>query len=249
MEAESRSLISPATLQKMKNARYKILQVLYKLRISEGMTAELGYDGFCEKHEMDETICSRNFDFLQEIDFIKDVSSNSFKSTEEGLKQFEILQKKKYFVDKFEEISKLKPSPRGKALQKLLAEVISFAECPTQEGVRHSHEEIDIAVEYNKNFYLVECKWQKKKTDAPTVRELFGKISNRAEVKGILASISEFTNKNGAVDQVIDYSNQKYILLFGKEDIYQIINKPESFKSLIDEKYKKLMWKKEVIWK
>ena len=249
MEAESRDLISPETLQKMRNPRYAILQALYELRIIKGIHADLGYNEFCEKHEIDEIICSRNFDFLREIDFIEDVSNSSFKITELGLEKFEDLKKQKHFQDAFEKLSKLvemTPQQRGKKLEFLLAEIIEFAGW-NQKEIKTSYEQIDIVIHKNREFYLIECKWEKNPSEAEVVDKLFGKLSRRAGTNGIIMSMSGFSK--GSVDCVKDFTNQKLILLFGKKDIEQIVSNPNSFEELFNEKYKELVMRRNVIWK
>ncbi len=53
----------------------------------------------------------------------------------------------------------------------------------------------------------------------------------------------------GSVDCVKDSTNQKLILLFGKEDVKQIISNPNSFEELFNEKHKELVVRRKVIWK
>jgi hypothetical protein len=48
--------------------------------------------------------------------------------------------------------------------------------------------------------------------------------------------MSGFTK--GCIECVRDFTNQKLILLFGKEDIEKIIAYPSSFESILNEKYK-----------
>jgi Restriction endonuclease len=248
IEVESRDFISPETLQKMKNVRYKILQALYELCIAEGIHADLGYDEFYKKSEIDEIDCSRNFDFLREMKLVTDDSSNSFKITEEGLKQFEILQKHKFFKDEFEKLSKLvemTPQQRGKKLEFLLAEIIEFAGW-NQKEIKTSYEQIDIVIHKNREFYLIECKWEKTPSEAEVVDKLFGKLSRRAGTNGIIMSMAGFSK--GSVDCVKDFTNQKLILLFGKKDIEQIVSNPNSFEELFNNKYKELVMRREVNW-
>jgi hypothetical protein len=45
------------------------------------------------------------------------------------------------------------------------------------------------------------------------------------------------------------FTNQKLILLFGKEDMKEIIKNPNSFDTLLNEKQKELVMRRSVIWK
>jgi hypothetical protein len=78
--------------------------------------------------------------------------------------------------------------------------------------VRTSNEEIDIIISKEREYYLLECKWENKRIGARVIREVFGKLGNRADVRGIVISMSGFTK--GAVEQVEKYANRKLTLIW-----------------------------------
>ena len=146
--------------------------------------------------------------------------------------------------EEFERISNMLPQPRGRALQKLLARIIGHHGWGQDEGVRTSNEEMDVIVFREREYYLLESKWEKDPIEADVIRELFGKLGNRIDVRGIVVSMSGFTG--GAVKQVEDYTGQRIILLFGASGTKAMIYGQATFNELLNEKYKELITKRKV---
>lgn len=76
---------------------------------------------------------------------------------------------------------------------------------------------MDVLFYREREYYLVECKWEKDPIEAPIVRELSGKLANRWDVRGVIASMSGFSI--GAVIQAQEYAGKHIILFFGPADI------------------------------
>jgi hypothetical protein len=112
----------------------------------------------------------------------------------------------------------------------------------TDEGVRTSHEEMEVIVWREREYYLLECKWEKDTIEAGVVRELFGKLGNRVGVNGIVMSMSGFAK--GAAEQTEDYAGQRVILLFGEEGIKGLVYGQKRFTDLLDIKYRQLATKR-----
>jgi restriction endonuclease Mrr len=133
----------------------------------------------------------------------------------------------------------MRPQQRGREFQKLFARIVGLSGWSYEEGVRTSHEEIDLIVHKNRDYYLIECKWEKEPIEGPVVRELYGKLGNRTDIRGVLVSMSGFTS--GAVKQVQDFANANLILLFGQEDVNALISGKSSFEDFIGEKHHQLV--------
>ena len=104
-----------------------------------------------------------------------------------------------------------------------------------------------VIVYLEREYYLIECKWEKLPVEAHVVRELYGKLANSVDVKGIMVSMSGFTS--GADKQVADYAGQKVILLFGPDDIRSIADTSRGFEDLLNMKYDALITSRKGIWK
>ena len=150
-------------------------------------------------------------------------------------------------VDMFEEISKMKPQPRGVRLQDLVAEIAEHQGWNKEVSVKTSNEEIDVIIYQGRDFFLIECKWEKNPIEAKDIRDFYAKLAKRDGVKGIFISMSGFTA--GAEEVVLDFMGDRTVLFFGLEDIRSLIYENVSLEDLINEKYKQLVTKKKVLYK
>jgi len=148
-------------------------------------------------------------------------------------------------AESFERISRMEPQPRGNAFQRLFAEIAQRHGWSQQVSVRTSHEEMDVIINREREIYLVECKWEREPIQARIVRELHGKLSSRADVRGIIVSMSGFSQ--GAIRQVEDYAGDRAILLFGPEDVRSMVFNQVAFDELLNEKHAALMMQRKAI--
>lgn len=116
----------------------------------------------------------------------------------------------------------------------------------TEGRVRTSNEEMDVIISREREFYLLECKWEKEPVESNVLRELFGKLSNRFDVRGIVLSMSGFTR--GSEKQAHDYVGQRVILLFGPKDTESLIDGQTAFDDLLNVKYNQLISRKMVLY-
>lgn len=187
-----------------------------------------------------------NLRALSDLGFTEYAGMNSAKITYSGLDEIADWHKRRGFASEFEQISQMGPQPRGRALQKLLARVVEESGWLQEEGARTSHEEMDVVLHRDREYYLAECKWEKEPIEAAVVRELFGKLGNRIGVQGLIMSMSGFSS--GCVQQAEDYAGAKVILLFGPTDIQAVVRASESFDSLLNHKYRELITRREAVW-
>lgn len=187
-----------------------------------------------------------NLSFLTDADYVKDTSSSSFRITHKGVDAVQKWRQQKALGEEFDRIKELAPRPRGRALQKLLTKAIGQSGWSQEEGVRTSHEEMDVIIHRGREYYLVESEWVNDPVEASVVRELKGNLDNRVDVRGSVVSMSGFTA--GAVQQAADYAGQRVILLFGPEDMRALVDQEISFEKLLDEKYKALVTRRQIVW-
>jgi uncharacterized protein (DUF2132 family) len=233
-------------LNRYQHIRYETLNSISKVYEIEGSLGQKCFKELIKENNFNEPESWANFRFMSELGLINGLSC-CYQSTPEGLELFSVWEKEKFIKDKFNEISNLKPQPRGKELEKLTARIAEFSGWKQEENVMTSYEQIDVVIHQNLVFYLIECKWEKDKIEAGDIDKLFGKLSRRAGTNGILISMSGFSK--GCVEAVKAFTNQKLILLFGKEDMKEIIKNPNSFDTLLNEKQKELVMRRSVIWK
>lgn len=236
--------ISPREMTKEnQNIRTVVLDQLAKVYEKGGSFADAYFESMSRDLNIDVNLLVNNVQILEDLGYVESVAS-SYKITYTGLDAVKEWRQRSTFAEEFEQVSAQKPQPRGRSLQKLLAKVIEKDEWSQEEGIRTSNEEMDVIVFKEREYYLIECKWEKAPIEADVVRELFGKLSNRIGVQGIIVSMSGFTE--GAIKQAIDYASQRVILFFGPDDVHSLIYVKSSFNELLNEKYQKLITKKKI---
>lgn len=245
--AEERGAPPAEEVERHQMARTEILAHLADLYDREGVSAEFHHSEICDASGLGMEIVLLNLSFLTDVGYVVDTSSCSYRITHPGLEAVRKWRQRKALGEELERIEALAPQPRGRALQKLLAKAIEQFGWLQEEGVRTSHEEMDVIIYRDREYYLVECKWVADPVEAAVVRELKGKLDNRVDVRGIVLSMSGFSA--GAVEQVAEYAGQRVILLFGPEDVRALCSQESSFDELLNEKYKALVTRKQVVWR
>lgn len=220
-------------------ARTLLLNELYTIYEEGDSLASGDYETLASSAELDTNIAMRNLMLLEKLGYVKWEGGGFCRITHHGIDAVLDWKKKETLVSKFEEISELRPQTRGRELQRLFAQLLDNQGWYQEEGARTSHEEMDVIFSKEREYYLAECKWEKTPIEAAVVRELYGKLGNRVDVRGLLMSMSGFSS--GTTQQVEDYIGQKIILLFGPEDVRSMFYGTTSFDSLLNEKYKSLV--------
>lgn len=242
--AENEGIPPEENVRENQHIRTIVLDQLAKVYEKDGSFADTYIETMSHDLGVDINLLVNNLQILEDLDYVETVSMGSFKITYTGLESVKVWRQRSALVEEFELLSELKPQPRGRSLQKLLAKVIETDGWSQEEGVRTSNEEMDVIVYKEREYYLVECKWEKDPIEADVVRELFGKLSNRIGVQGIIVSMSGFTE--GAIKQAIDYASQRVVLFLGSDDARSLINAKLSFDEQLNEKYQKLIAKKKI---
>ena len=246
VKAEEQNIVAGELKNDNQHIRTRVLARLAKVYETHGEYADDYIDTMAQEFAVDIYALANNLQVLEDLSYIETVAMGSYKITLRGLEAVNEWRKTTGFANEYERISTLAPQPRGRALQKLLAKVIEKFGWSQEEGARTSHEEMDVVIHKARDYFLIESKWEKDPIEAPIVRELYGKLSNRDGVQGIIVSMSGFSS--GAVEQAQDYAGSRKILFFGKEDIEQVIYQRVSFDALLDEKYQQLITRRKIMY-
>lgn len=192
-------------------------------------------------------VLANNMLVLSDLGYVEPTTIGFYGITYQGLEAVDDWRQRKGRAEEFEAITEMSPQPRGLAFQKLFAKLVETSGWRQEESARTSHEEMDVILHKEREYYLVECKWEKDRVGASVIRELHGKLSNRVGVQGIVVSISGFTS--GAVKQVEEYANSRVILLFGPEDVRSLIHANSPFEDLLNAKYQQLITRRKAVFK
>lgn len=244
--AEEHNLAPEQLAKENQRLRTQALDNLGQLYEEKGRLAVSHYSGLADEVGADEKVLTYNLLLLKDTGYVDQIANGTFRITHQGIDAVADWRKRRSLADEYEGLSNLKPQPRGRALQKLFANVVERQGWSQQEGVRTSHEEMDVILFREREYYLVECKWEKNRIEAPVIRELYGKLSNRVDVRGIVVSMSGFTE--GSVVQAEDYAGQRVVLLFGPNDVRALVYEQTTFSNLLNEKYRKLITQRKITY-
>ena len=171
------------------NARTQALARLAVAYEEGGAMADVHYEPMCGEVGMAPGVFIANMKVLEDLGYIEATTIGCFKITYVGLDAVREWNAQNQIAMEFERLESLMPQARGVAFQKLFALILESSEWHTDEGVRTSHEELDAVFSRGREFYLVECKWEKDPIEAEVVRGVFAKLENRAGVAGIIVSM------------------------------------------------------------
>lgn len=193
-----------------------------------------------------EVVIVKNLQLLEDLYYVESKASGFYAINFSGLDLLRDLTRRETLTAEFEAAAQLEPAIRGRKFQDLFARLLSESGWQAEKTVTTSNEEIDVVLSKRREYFLVECKWEKDPIEASVVRELFGKVSNRTGVNAILASMSGFSG--GAVDQARDHSTRKITLLFGPRDIRMLFSHESSLDELLDAKYRAIVTRRKVTY-
>jgi hypothetical protein len=245
--AEGSGIVEADVAQTNQEARTQILDYLAQAHEAERYHHGRFYEQIATDIGLDLSIVRPNLLLLTDYRFIQAPGGGVFRISDKGLDAVAEWRRKKAIVQEFDDLSNMKPQARGRTFQKLLARQLGQEGWYQEEGARTSNEEIDIILHKDNSYYLIECKWEKKPIETKVIRDLFGKLSHRTEVKGIVVSMSGFTA--GALEAAHDFRGQATLLLFGPEDIRSVFSFESTFTSLLEHKLKEFVIRRKVVFK
>lgn len=163
VEAERRGIVSEELARKNKEVRALILTSLTDAYNKQGPHASVHYEQIARSYQLTHNTVLSNLDVLEnEYYYVeKDSALGRYKLTYHGLAFSEKCQQLKATIERFEKLTQMAPQPRGRAFQKFFAELLAKNGWDQAEGVRTSHEEMDIIISRDREYYLIECKWEK----------------------------------------------------------------------------------------
>ena len=246
ISAEERGIVPEAQVKVSRELRTRLLALLGEVFDHQGHLASKHIEELASETAGDSYFVLHNLQLLTDLGYVETPLNGSFKLTRSGLEAVAQWRQQSALAQELEDISHLQPHPRGRALQRLFAKAVAQEGWSPVEGARTAHEEMDVIVSRGREYYLVECKWERNPIGAAVVRELYGKLGNRVGVWGILASMSGFTR--GTPKQVEDFAGEKVILLFGPEDVHALIYRRTSFEQLLDGKYGELAIRRKAVF-
>lgn len=124
---------------------------------------------------------------------------------------------------------------RGYALEKILQELAKLSALESTEPFRINGEQIDGAIKYDGEHYLVEAKWQDKAASNEAVYQFAGKIEGKMYGRGVFVSINGYSDY--VVSSLVAGKAIKTIFVDGG-DLIVVLEGMISFSEMLDRKIK-----------
>jgi len=126
-------------------------------------------------------------------------------------------------------------SKRGYKLEVVLQELSKLSQLEVTEPFRVIGEQIDGAVKYDGEHYIIEAKWQDKESSNEAVYQFVGKIEGKMYGRGLFVSINGFSAN--VIQSLVTGKAIKTIFIDGS-DIMMVLEKHINFSQMIDKKVK-----------
>jgi restriction endonuclease Mrr len=124
---------------------------------------------------------------------------------------------------------------RGYKLEKILLELGRLSQLEVTEPFRVIGEQIDGAVKYDGEHYLIEAKWQDQTASNEPVYQFVGKVEGKMYGRGIFVSVHGFSDN--VVRSILSGKAIKTVFIDG-EDLIYVLEENLSFSQLLDVKVK-----------
>lgn len=124
---------------------------------------------------------------------------------------------------------------RGYALEAILTGLGKLSALEVTEAFRVSGEQIDGAVKYDGEHYLIEAKWQEAAASNEAVYQFVGKIEGKMYGRGLFFSVQGFS---APVVQAIAKGKALKTIFVDGEDLILVLEGQLTFRALIDRKVK-----------
>jgi hypothetical protein len=182
---------------------------------------------------------TRKINHLRQLQEIRDAKIKADRERQEKLRrtqqeaQKNIVELKKTFLDLHG--GKMPIQKRGYELEKILLELGRLSQLEVTEPFRVVGEQIDGAVKYDGEHYLIEAKWQDQAASNEPVYQFVGKVEGKMYGRGVFVSIHGFSDH--VVRSILIGKAIKTIFIDG-EDLVYVLEEKLSFSQLVDIKVK-----------
>jgi hypothetical protein len=113
----------------------------------------------------------------------------------------------------FERALTMQPQPRGYALEKIFPALMKISGIKVEESFKILGEQLDGAIKYDGNYYLVELKWVASKLGPSEVGSFYFKVDGKLGARGIVIAMNGYSS--GVLESVSKGKELKVLLLDG----------------------------------
>lgn len=238
LTAESDKLVGQDKVKHNENVRNAILRVVSQMYEEHGVGGYASQDELIQIGSLELIDLRRNGYVLAMMGLTEHVGMGGYAITPQGHKFYKKRAKEASLADEFESLktdTSIRPQRRGHELERLLSTVIESEGWSCKTNVRGPDEEHDLVINQGREYYLAECKWERNPVGAPTISRLRDKATARVGTNGLFFSMSGYART--ALSNTQEGLQRRTILLFGPNDIENIIHRRTTFTDLLNSKF------------
>ncbi|HHF3039819.1 TPA: restriction endonuclease [Vibrio diabolicus] len=132
---------------------------------------------------------------------------------------------------------------RGYELEQILLELAKLSKCETTEPFRVRGEQIDGAIKFDGEHYIVEAKWQEQSASNEPIYQFVGKVEGKLYGRGIFVSINGFSTN--VLSSLVHGKAIKTIFVDG-QDLMMVLEGYQTFSDMLDKKVKSAQTKGDI---
>ncbi|MBD9359525.1 restriction endonuclease [Methylomonas fluvii] len=194
---------------------------------------------FDKLRKLDRSVATRNLDHLRQLQEIRDAKIKSDRERrvfQDAVRQqptASLEQLRSEYLDLL--ANKTSRQQRGYALERILAELSRLSRLETTEAFRVNGEQVDGAVKFDGEHYLIEAKWQERSASNEPVYQFAGKVAGKLYGRGLFISVNGFSPE---VIHSLVIGKEIQTLFVDGEDLILVLEGHLTMRDMIDRKVK-----------
>ena len=194
---------------------------------------------FDKLRKLDRSAAARNLEHLRQLQEIRDAkikADRDRRAADEAARQqpkASLEQLRTEYLDLL--ANKISRQQRGYALERILAELSRLSRLETTEAFRLNGEQVDGAVKFDGEHYLIEAKWQERTASNEPVYQFAGKVAGKLYGRGLFVSVNGFSLE---VIRSLVMGKEIQTLFIDGEDLILVLEGHLTFRDMIDRKVK-----------
>ena len=131
----------------------------------------------------------------------------------------------------FERALVMQPKPRGYALEKVFVDLMRISGIQVEEPFSNKGEQLDGAIKYDSNYYLIELKWVVDKLEPKHIGAFYYKVDGKMDARGIVIAMNGFTD---GVHETLPKGKELKVMLLDGNHLANVIYGHYRFHELLD---------------
>lgn len=194
---------------------------------------------FDKLRKLDRATATRNLEHLRQLQEIRDAkikADRERRAVQEAERQqptTSLEQLRTEYLDLL--ANKTSRQQRGYALERILTELFRLSRLEATEAFRVNGEQIDGAVKFDGEHYLIEAKWQERAASNEPVYQFASKVSGKLYGRGLFISVNGFSPE---VIRSLVMGKEIQTLFIDGEDLILVLEGHLTLRDMIDRKVK-----------